>query len=443
MVGPFIVGGGIGGLASAYSLASAGHRVTVLEAVPVPGEIGAGIQITPNVTCILTRWGLGSKLKEIAGRDTPESVLIHHANGETLLRMPGGDETEKRYGAPTYHIHRADLHNLLYDLAKPHITFRRASRVSSIDPSLHQTFIADVIIGADGIRSVVRDVVVGHSQQVRYTGDSAYRFMIPTEHMLSDPDLRPLVNKRCVWAGPQKHLVAYGIVWVCFRREFRGRKLLNVAALVEDKDEEAGYSWTAQSDTDGMRAQFLGWEPRVTKLLALVKSPQVLKFKLMDCAPLETWVHAQGRVALMGDACHPMLPYRAQGAAMAIEDAEVLGKLFSHITHPKQIPSLLKAYESIRFERTTNTQRLEAEFRELYHLRDGPEQEARDARLRMGMEVQDALEKGQAIASEKLSAVECGQRTRQAEDDAQYGYDVGQETDKWWEENGATILSIN
>ncbi|KAE9409683.1 FAD/NAD(P)-binding domain-containing protein [Gymnopus androsaceus JB14] len=436
-----IVGGGIGGLATAYSLASAGHTVTVLEAVAVPGEIGAGVQVASNVTRILTRWGLGSKLKEIAGRDKVESILINrYVNGETILRMPGGDEAEKRYGAPTYHVHRADLYNMLYELAKPYITFRAGSRVTSIDPSTPSVTLdsgekvtADVIIGADGIRSVVRDIVVGHPQKVKYTGDSAYRFIIPAEDMLTDPDLGSLVDKLCVWAGPQKHIVSYGI---------RGQKCINVVACVEDEDEAAGYSWSAQSDSDGMRAQFSGWESRVIKLLALVKSPHILKFKLMDCAPLETWVHAQGRVTLMGDACHPMLPYRAQGAAMAIEDAEVLGKLFSHVTHHKQIPSLLKAYESIRFERATTTQRRSTESREFWHLSDGAQQEARDARLRAGMEVQQALAKGQIVASEKLSAVEHGRKTRQAEDDEQYGYDVGQETDKWWEENGARILSL-
>ncbi|KAE9409680.1 FAD/NAD(P)-binding domain-containing protein [Gymnopus androsaceus JB14] len=232
-------------------LASAGHTVTVLEAVAVPGEIGAGVQVASNVTRILTRWGLGSKLKEIAGRDKVESILINrYVNGETILRMPGGMKLKNDTGEP------------------------------------------------------------------------------------------------------------------------RGRKFINVAACAEDEDEAAGYSWSAQNDSDGMRAQFSGWESRVIKLLALVKSPHILKFKLMDCVPLETWVHAQGRVTLMGDACHPVLPYRAQGAAMAIEDAEVLGKLFSHVTHHKQIPSLLRAYESIRFERATTTQRRSTESREFWP-RDG------------------------------------------------------------------------
>lgn len=167
---------------------------------------------------------------------------------------------------------------MLFDLAKPHINFRSGCRVASVDPSTPSVILdsgemvtADVVIGADGIRSVVRDIVVGHAQNVRYTGDSAYRFTIPAEDLLSDQDLAPLVNHLSVWVGPQKHLVVYGIVTHSFifsctilllMNLQRGQKIINVVACVEDGDEAAGYSWLAQSDSDGMRAQFSGWEPR-------------------------------------------------------------------------------------------------------------------------------------------------------------------------------------
>ncbi|KAJ4489914.1 hypothetical protein J3R30DRAFT_3417294 [Lentinula aciculospora] len=436
-----IVGGGIGGLATANALARVGHRVTVVEAVEVAGEIGAGIQLAANVTRILIRWGLGPKLEEIAGLDNLKYIsLYRYEDGMTLLHMPYGNEGEQRYGAPTYHVHRADFYDMLYDLAKPYITFRPGSRVVSVDPlgpsvvlESGEKISADIIIGADGIRSVVRDIVLGGSQQAKYTGDSAYRFLIPTEDMLLDPDLRPLVENASVsvWTGPQKHLVGYGI---------RGKSTYNVVACVEDGDEKATYSWTAKSDTNGLRTQFAGWEPRIGKLLALIRSPYILKYKLMDCAPLTSWVHQQGRVALVGDACHPMLPYRAQGAAMAVEDAECLGVLFSHITNLNQIPSLLKAYEDIRYERATTTQRLSTENRETYHLPDGPEQQARDSRLQLRMKAHAAVANGEFISSENRSIVERGMRSRQQEDDLQYGYDISLTTERWWQENGTSTL---
>ncbi|KAF9077437.1 FAD/NAD-binding domain-containing protein [Rhodocollybia butyracea] len=438
------VGGGIGGLSVANSLANAGHEVTVLEAAAVPGEIGAGLQIAANVSRVLIRWGLSSKLKEVAELDKPQSVSIYrYADGEMISSLQAGEEEgEKRYGAPTYHLHRNDLYKMLYDLAKPRIMIRFASRVTSVDPTdpsvvlqSGEKITADIIIGADGIRSIVRDAVLGGPQKAKYTGDSAYRFLVPTDDMKSDPDLLSLINEPSlfVWAGPQKHLGAYGI---------RGQKIFNVAACVEDGDEEASYSWTAKGDTDKMRAEFSGWEPRVEKLLALVKSPHVLKYKLMDCVPLKTWVHPHGHVVLLGDACHPMLPYRAQGAAMAIEDAECLGRLFSHVTNRKQVPFLLRAYQDIRFERATHTQRVSSGARDVLHLADGPEQQLRDARMRAGVEVRTALSGGENVSAEKQLMVERAMRTREEEDDAQFGYDISQVTDKWWEENGSTILQL-
>ncbi|KAF9077438.1 hypothetical protein BDP27DRAFT_1312435 [Rhodocollybia butyracea] len=417
--------GGIGGLSVANSLANAGHEVTVLEAAAVPGEIGAGLQIAASLYDVV--------LKEVAELDKPQSACIYrYADGEMISSMQADrEEGEKRYGAPSYQLHRNDLHKMLYDLAKPRIMIRFASRVTSVDPSEPSVVLqsgekiaADVIIGADGIRSVVRDAVLGGPQKAKYTGDSAYRFLVPTDDMKSDPELLSLINepKLFIWAGPQKHIVAYGI---------RGQKIFNVAAFVEDGDEEASYSWTAKGDTDKMRADFAGWEPRVEKLFALVKSPHVLKYKLMDCVPLKTWVHPQGHV-----------PYRAQGAAMAIEDAECLGRLFSHVTNRKQIPFLLDAYQDIRFERATHTQRVSSDARDIFHFSDGPEQQLRDARMRAGVEVRTALSGGENVSAEKQLMVERATKTREDEDDLQFGYDISQVTDKWWEENGSTILQL-
>lgn len=424
-----VVGCGLGGLTAAYCLAMAGHKVTILESVAKIGEIGAGIFIGPNVTRLLIRWGLESRLREVAVK--PEARAMRRwCTGETLSRIQWGDAMAKNHGAPPYHIHRADLHSMLYDLAEPHVTIRTNCRVVSMNPSIPTLMLksgevvhADLVIGADGLKSTTRHFVVGKPDEPRPTGDAAYRAVVPTEMLLADPDLRSLVEtpEITMWLGPQRHIVAYNI---------RAKEEYNIALCHTDRDPPEEL-WRIEESADRMKEEFVGWEPRIQKLLELI--PSTLKWKLMDRAPLETWIHEDGRLALVGDACHPMLPYAGQGVAMAIEDAAVLGNLFSHLSSRAQIAPLLHAYEAIRYERATRVQAFSRLNKATLHLPDGLEQEQRDRKMRAAMD--DALKKARGEVPVG------GTDTNGGEKEAiLYGYDADEEAEKWWREHGESEI---
>ncbi|KAE9404011.1 FAD/NAD-binding domain-containing protein, partial [Gymnopus androsaceus JB14] len=386
------VGCGIGGLAAAYALGQAGHAVTVVESSPFIGEIGAGIQVAPNLSRILIKWGLGQKLKSVAENDKPTWFTFRrYDTGEHIGMSRLEGKLDRAHGAPWYVVHRADLQGMLFSIASSYMNLRLNSKVVSLDlgdqdrPSVTlqtgEVISGDLVIGADGIHSIVRSCVTGQTEIPLSipTGEVAYRIVLPTDTFSDDPQLKALIDepKITCWIGPGKHVVGY-----CMRE----RKEYNMV-LIKGGDGHA-YSWTEKGDPDEMRAGFTGWDPCLQKLLS--RAEEILESKLLICRPLESWIHKSGRAVLLGDSCHPMLPYRAQGAAMAIEDAAVLGNLFSRISHLSEIPELLKAYENLRHARVTATQAASALNRGVYHLADGKEQEERDAAMRSAM-VQELL----------------------------------------------------
>jgi len=217
-----VVGCGIGGLSAAFCLTQAGHRVTIIESYPVLGEVGAGIQLTPNSTRLLRRWGLGEHLKENAVR--PEGIAyLRYNTGERIGFTRMGESLEREQGAAYYHMHRADLHKLLYDLVAPHVTILLGSTVTGCDPDpispsvtleSGEVLWADLIVGADGVRSRIQRIVSGEPNPAELTGDAVYRTTIPASLLTRDPELREFIEhpQMTGWAGPGKWMVGYPIV---------------------------------------------------------------------------------------------------------------------------------------------------------------------------------------------------------------------------------------
>ncbi|KAF8490551.1 FAD/NAD-P-binding domain-containing protein [Russula emetica] len=425
-----IVGAGIGGLAATHTLAHAGHRITLLESASVLSDVGAGIQVSPNATRLLHRWGLGEALAAVAVEPTA-IVFRRYDTGSRVGYKRSGARMVEDHGSPYYQIHRGDYQAMLLRLARAAtgVQIRLNSTVRDVqpDPTLQggpsvtlasgEVLYADVIIGADGVKSTLQKAVTGLDDAPTPTGDAAYRATISTDSMLQDPELRQFVEtpEATVWMGPWRHLVAYNI---------RAKKEFNMVLL--HPDDGSVESWTEEGSGDKMRADFADFEPSVQKLLAFVKS--TLKWRLMDRKPLNTWVHPQGRLALLGDACHPMLPYRAQGAAMAVEDAAVIGAVFSRVSSLSQVPALLQAYQDLRLPRASATQESSRLNQKIFHLLDGPEQRARDDAMRAAMAAE--LE-GKPIPDGNPNQWADVTKSR-----IQFDYDAYAEVERWWASGG-------
>ncbi|KAI0249405.1 FAD/NAD-P-binding domain-containing protein [Lactifluus subvellereus] len=425
-----VVGAGLGGLAATYTLGHAGHRVTLLESAPRLGDVGAGIQVSPNATRLLLRWGLGPVLA--ADAVEPQAIVLRrYDTGERVGYTRWGARMVEDHGAPYYHVHRADYHAMLLRLARaaPGVRIRLGAAVRSVqpDPAVEggpsvtlasgEVVHADLIVGADGVKSVLQKAVTGVEDAPTPTGDAAYRAVVPTDVMLRDPELRPFVEtpEMTAWMAPGRHLMAYCV---------RARKEYNLVLL--HPDDGSVESWTEEGSGDKMRADFADFEPRVQKLLSFVES--TLKWRLMDRKPLPTWVHPQGRVVLLGDSCHPMLPYRAQGAAIAVEDAAVLGALFSYVSSFAQVPALLQAYQDLRLPRATATQESSRLNQKIFHLYDGPEQRARDEAMRAAMAAE--------IERKPIPDGNPNQWADRTKTRIQFDYDAYAEVERWWTTGG-------
>ncbi|KAJ3508492.1 hypothetical protein NLJ89_g5721 [Agrocybe chaxingu] len=429
-----IVGGGVAGLSTAFCLGKAGHKITLVEGAEFLGEVGAGIQVAPNVSRLLIRWGLQDRLTELGVKPLSASFR-RYENDEQVGFNIIGERFEQDHGSPYYHLHRADLVEMIYGIAKPFLTVKHA-KVTSVSPGPSpsvtlesgEVIEADLVIGADGIKSVVRKAIVEGPDRPSPTGDVAYRALIPTDNFLEDPELRSLVENPQVtcWMGPGRHIVGYCV---------RGRKQYNLVMIRPDTESEE--SWVATADSNEVRETYKGWNSRVTKLVGFIQI--AMKSKLVVRPPLDTWVDPSGRIALLGDSCHSMLPYLAQGAAMAIEDAAVLGNIFSRISHPSQIGSFLKAYQDLRLPRATGTQRASQANQLRFHLPDGPEQQARDAAMKEAMKetLLEASGGGSDGARSGNRSVIVDHNKQLAS--LQFDYDADTAVDEWREREGMKL----
>jgi salicylate hydroxylase len=361
-----VVGGGIGGLTAALALLRAGLDVRVHEQATSIAEVGAGIQLAPNATRVLEALGLLPAVRRVAVAPTAFEFW-RWDDGRLLSHTPLGDDIARAYGAPYLHAHRGDLVALLADAVPGDLVEvgRRCVGVTAHPRGAEIRFadggtaVADVVVGADGIHSVVRQSILG-PEDARFTGHVAYRGLIPAERVAH----LPVERTSTVRIGPGAHFVHYFIA---------AGRLLNVVCIFE-ADSWTRESWTDRGDVAELRAAFAGWHPVVGGIIDALDRP--LKWALFDRLPFPRW--SAGAVTLLGDACHPMLPYGAQGAAQAIEDAAVLAAC---LTADADVPAALARYERLRRPRTSRVQEISRGNAQRFHLPDGPEQMARDAAM--------------------------------------------------------------
>ncbi|OLT43176.1 fumarate reductase [Saccharomonospora sp. CUA-673] len=380
-----VVGAGLGGLCAALSLRQRGLRVTVVEAAAELGEIGAGIQTAPNASRILMGLGLRRKLEAV--RTQPEDqVRRRWADGSIIAQLPLGQRVIDTYGAPYWHYHRADLHRILLDACVdpeghgPIVEVLTDARVVALDrtdprrPVVEtadgRRVAGDLVLGADGIRSTVRDLA-GFDDTLVFSGEMAYRALIPGDVVEADPATRFLMDRyhSTIWYGPDKHLVHYVI---------RGGEYLNIVAIVPCS-EQIERDWSGPATGAELAQHFEEWDDRVPTLLAKAKDEDTSVWAMYRRRRDPVWV--DGRVALLGDACHAMLPYQAQGASQAMEDAAVLAEELGRVPRDG-IDGALARYVDRRAKHAGMVQDASLENMRFYHLPDGPEQRERDEKLR-------------------------------------------------------------
>ncbi|CRK17179.1 FAD-dependent monooxygenase OpS4 like protein [Verticillium longisporum] len=368
-----VVGAGLAGLATAISISLSGHKVTVFESTQELLEVGAGLQLTPNCTRILQQWQMPDKLWESAAE--PTSLFVHRYSGKVLaMESDFHKNTRRKYDAPFLDMHRVDLQLSLFERAKAlGVRFEMGHKVDDIDFDLVQVTSksglkakADLIVAADGLWSRSRTLFNKKGDLPRPTGDLAYRVVLDLEQV-TDPELRLWISNPAVhfWIGPGAHAVGYSV---------RAGRMYNIVLLVPD-DLPLGVSRQAGS-VEEMRALFGDWDPVLGRFLGIVDT--VEKWKLMHIEEVPEWVNENSNMVFVGDACHPMLPYLAQGANSAIEDAAVLGLLLGHIESKDQVAQALQMYQKLRKSRGDAIVRETFKQRESFHMPDGPAQEARD-----------------------------------------------------------------
>lgn len=373
-----IAGGGIGGLAAALSVSRAGWDVRLFERASAFSEVGAGIQLGPNVVKVLHGWGLADALRAVAA--FPERLQVRSAvSGQTLGELPLGATFAERYGAPYLTLHRADLHTLLFEavqqhadvklhLSRPVQSFSQTAQAVMVQAEEGPGIEGDALIGADGVWSTVRQQLLGDGLP-RRTGHLAYRALVPQS------GLPPLLRTQHViaWLGPRMHVVQYPV---------RGGEWLNVVAIVQGEAAAEADLWDHSANAADLAAATAGCSAALREMLDAIEDWRL--WVLHDRPPMRgTHQHAVGRVALLGDAAHPMRPYLAQGAGMAIEDAAELGHALAQALDPAfDVPTMLQRFALNRWQRNARVQARALRNGQIFHA-DGLLRWGRDVSMKL------------------------------------------------------------
>lgn len=354
-----IAGGGIGGLTAALALLQRGFTVRVLEQSRELREVGAGLTLTPNASRALAALGLAAALDAI-GSAPERGVIRHYASGATLVPLIEED-SRARYGAPVYHVHRADLHRLLLQAIASRWpdTLTTGCEVVALEQDGDsvtavlgdgQRLRAAALVGADGVRSRLRAQCFGDDRP-RFSGFVAFRGLVPGDALT--PDLKdPPIS---FWVGPRRSFMRYRL---------RGGQLYNYVAIAR-RTAWAEEGWTIPARVEEVLAEFADFDPRVHGVLRATPDSALFGWGIFERDTLPGWV--SGRVTLLGDAAHAMPPFLGQGAVMAIEDGVVLGRAFAAAD---SVESALAVYQAARQPRTTAIARLAQAQGEVYHASD-------------------------------------------------------------------------
>ncbi|MFL5103818.1 MAG: FAD-dependent monooxygenase [Xanthobacteraceae bacterium] len=358
-----IAGAGIGGLSAACCLMRKGFDVEIHEQAPLLSEIGAGIQISANAMHVLRYLGLSDAIAQVGVR--PKAYVFRlHDTGEVIQTFALSAEHERQHGAPYVQLHRADLHDLLLARArelKPDIVhldhrvvgYEEGRNGVELHLANGATARGDLLIGADGLKSVVRRQIAGDVPPT-YTGDAVWRITVPTDRLPRESRFDQVMS---VFMGPGGHVVCYYL---------RGGTLLNFAGTVETEVSEE--SWTLKFPWEALKADYAGWHSCIQAIIDAADRDACYRWSLHNRPPIRNW--STRRATILGDAAHPTLPYLAQGAAMAIEDAAVLARALSQAALIEQALSL---YAGTRVERMARVVKQSDENQRLFHLRSEEE----------------------------------------------------------------------
>ncbi len=338
-----IIGAGMGGLATAAALRRIGMSVTVYEQAPQFTRLGAGIQVGCNAMKVLRKLGLEQRMR--SGSFYPRSWNNRDwKSGDVKFDMIFGESAEEKFGAPYLLAHRGDLHAALAS-AVPDECVRLSHKLTGLDETAEgvrlnfahgATSVADAVVGADGVHSIVREILFGQSPVI-FTGRIAYRTTYPASLLNGER-----IDDCTKWWGEDRHIVIYYV------KPDRSEVYFVTS---QPEPEFRIESWSAKGNVSDLRKAYAGFHPQVETVLAAC--PDVHKWAIVDRNSLERW--ADGKVTLLGDSCHPMTPYMAQGAAMAIEDAAVLSRCLEGIERD-QIADSFRRFEATRRERTSRVQ---------------------------------------------------------------------------------------